>query len=188
MTTRNPGSAPTPRHGVLYHGGVPGLKPGDRITPGHDRLDHGDDGCPICRARRIHGKDRSGTPDSTLHPESVYCTESRLEARLYASLYGHGDVYQVRADDEDDLTPADEGDWAAWRAPALTVVRITDAAVELSAKERRRIARLNDRLDRERGLPNPDPMPRNIPPAMADEWIRRHAIKTLAATEGGRRA
>lgn len=38
---------------VLYHGGVPDLKPGDTIEPGHSRDNYDD--CPICHARREKG-------------------------------------------------------------------------------------------------------------------------------------
>lgn len=76
---------------VLYHGGVPDLKPGDTIEPGHSRDNYDD--CPICRARREKG---ASAIEGTGHPEQVYCTRYRDYAALYASMYGKGDVYQVR--------------------------------------------------------------------------------------------
>lgn len=76
---------------VLYHGGAPDLQPGDYIEPGHSRDNHDD--CPICRARREKGADAI---EGTGHPEQVYCTRYRDYAALYASMYGKGDVYQVR--------------------------------------------------------------------------------------------
>lgn len=87
---------------VLYHGGAPDLQPGDSIEPGHSRDNYDD--CPICRARREKGADAI---EGTGHPEQVYCTRYRDYAALYASMYGKGDVYQVRpvgeleASDED---------------------------------------------------------------------------------------
>ena len=80
---------------VLYHGGVPDLNTGDIIEPGHSR-DNFDD-CPICRARREQGAD--APIDATLHPDQVYCTPDRLYARFHASMYGRGNVYQVRPAD-----------------------------------------------------------------------------------------
>ena len=76
---------------VLYHGGVPDLKPGDIIEPGHSRDNYDD--CPICRARREKGADAI---EGTGHQEQVYCTTMRDYAAEYAAIYGKGDVYQVR--------------------------------------------------------------------------------------------
>ena len=73
---------------VLYHSGVPDLKPGDIIEPGHSRDNYDD--CPICRARREKGV---SAIEGTGHPEQVYCTRYRDYAALYASIYGKGDVY-----------------------------------------------------------------------------------------------
>lgn len=126
---------------VLYHGGVSGLKPGDLIEPGHSRDDQHDD-CPICRGRRELGAD---APEGTRHPENVYCTTDRLYARLYASMVGRGDVYQVE--------------------PVGPLVPSTDEGVTLSMKERRRLARRD---------PDPvNPLPRNATDAMVERWWRR---------------
>jgi hypothetical protein len=76
---------------VLYHGGVPDLKPGDTIEPGHSRDNYDD--CPICRARREKG---ASAIEGTGHPEQVYRTRYRDYAALYASMHGKSDVYQVR--------------------------------------------------------------------------------------------
>ena len=76
---------------VLYHGGVPDLKPGDTIEPGHSRDNYDD--CPICRARREKG---ASAIEGTGHQEQVYCTTMRDYAAEYAAIYGKGDVYQVR--------------------------------------------------------------------------------------------
>lgn len=146
---------------VLYHGGVPGLKPGDLIQPGHSRDGNHDD-CPICRKRREHG---ASAPGGTQHPENVYCTTDRLYAKLYASLYGHGDVYQVEP--VGPLVPTtDEGDpEGSYRCPALRVKRIVDVHVLLTMKERRRFARRD---------PDPmNPLPRHATPALMEQWWNR---------------
>lgn len=146
---------------VLYHGGVPGLRPGDLIEPGHGRDEsHGD--CPMCRMRREMG---AAAPEGTVHPETVYCTESRLYAKSYASLYGRGDVYQVEP--VGPLVPSeDEGDpEGSYRCPALRVKRVVDVHVTLTMKERRRLARES---------PDPlNPLPRNATPEMLDRWWAR---------------
>ena len=146
---------------VLYHGGVPGLKPGDLIQPGHSR-DNSHDDCPICRKRRELG---AAAPEGTQHPETVYATTDRLYAKSYASLYGRGDVYQVEPIGP--LTPTtDEGDPAgSYRCPLLKVKRVVDTRVTLTMKERRRLARRD---------PDPmNPLPPHATPAMIDRWWTR---------------
>ena len=56
----------------LYHGGVPGLKRGDLIVPGHDRKTV--DGCPICEARS-RGETLIDPPSG--HPDRIYVTTVR---------------------------------------------------------------------------------------------------------------
>lgn len=146
---------------VLYHGGIPGLRPGDLIQPGHNR-DHQHDDCPICRKRREQGAD---APEGTQHPETVYCTTNRLYAKTYASLYGRGDVYQVEPIGP--LTPStDEGDpEGSYRCPLLRVKRIVDVRVTLTMKERRRLARQT---------PDPsNPLPLHPTPGMEKRWWHR---------------
>lgn len=149
---------------ILYHGGVPDLEPGDLIEPGHSRDTQHDD-CPICRKRREQG---AAAPEGTQHPENVYCTTNRLYAKLHASLYGRGDVYQVEPLGE--LTPStDEGDpEGSYRCPLLRVKRVVDVHVTLTDKERRRLARQ---------APDPvNPLPRHATPAMEERWwLRRNA-------------
>lgn len=147
---------------ILYHGGAPDLQPGGLIEPGHSR-DRFDD-CPICRIRREQGAD-APIPDATKHPDMVYCTASRLYAKLHASLYGRGDVYQVEPIGH--MEPStDEGDpEGCYRCPALKIIRRVDVHVTLTAKERRRLARQ---------APDPlNPLPRNATPMMVDRWAER---------------
>lgn len=148
---------------VLYHGGAPDLKPGDIIDGGHSRDDRHDD-CPICRRRRELGAE-APSPMGTRHPDMAYCTTSRLYARLYASVYGRGDVYQVEP--LGPLTPTtDEGDpEGSYRCPRLRVKRITDVHVTLTMKERRRIAR--------QSLDPTNPLPCHATPEMLDRWLAR---------------
>lgn len=79
----------TPR---LFHGGVPDLRPGDLIEPGHDRLQH--DGCPWCEAR-ANGEAYLGLDGPALHDDRVYATTNRVYAKMHASLWGRGDLYRV---------------------------------------------------------------------------------------------
>ncbi|MCQ9384402.1 hypothetical protein [Brevibacterium moorei] len=133
-----------------YHGGIPGLKPGDLIEPGHERKQH--DGCPWCEAR-AQGEAFNGMDGPSLHPDRVYASCSRLYARFHASLYGHGDLYRVepigvwRASQEDSMPSI--------TAPAFQVAAVLDRAVELTMTERRRLTREWREADRAAGLTEP---------------------------------
>ena len=74
----------------LWHGGVPGLRPGDLITPGHHRL--GITGCPICAGRDAGNTNQIDPPSR--RPDKIYLTTSREYARFYAAL-SRGDLYRV---------------------------------------------------------------------------------------------
>lgn len=157
---------------ILYHGGVPGLKPGDLIQPGHTRQTMDD--CPICRMREEQGVDAPF--DATHHPDSVYCTPVRLYARYHAGLYGHGDVYQVTP--IGDLTRSSEDTIESYRCGLLRVVRVVEARVELTWKDRRRLDRLWANADRTHGhvASTLDALPRNATPRMINDWQRRQLL------------
>lgn len=119
----------------LFHGGVPGLRAGDMIEPGHAR--HAHDGCAWCAARSELPPERDGLPR---HPDRVYLTPERLYGRYYASLYGRGDLYQVEAVGE--LQRSTEDNMETWTAPAARVLVAVDRAVLLTPGERRRLYRV----------------------------------------------
>lgn len=121
----------TPR---LFHGGVPGLRPGDLIEPGHTRKAH--DGCAWCAARAVLPPTLDGNAG---HADQVYLTPHRMYARYYASLYGRGDLYQVEP--IGDLVRSTEDTVETWRAPAARVLVAVDRAVLLTMSERRRLDR-----------------------------------------------
>lgn len=118
----------------LFHGGVAGLGPGDRITPGfvHRKLH---DRCATCEA---HARGENGPLEPATPTGRVYATTDRQYARYYASKVGLGWLYVVRPDG--DLYPADEGDLApTWWAEAFEVVSVYERAVRLTPRERRRL-------------------------------------------------
>lgn len=121
----------TPR---LFHGGVPGLRPGDLIEPGHTRKAH--DGCAWCASRAALTPQLDGLP---LHEDRVYLTPERSYARYYASLYGRGDLYQVEPIGP--LQRSTEDTVETWTAPAASVIVAVDRAVLLTMGERRRLHR-----------------------------------------------
>jgi hypothetical protein len=118
----------------LFHGGVPGLRAGDLIEPGHERKMH--DGCAWCAARAQLPPSADGL---ALQVDRVYLTPERAYARYYASLYGRGDLYQVEA--VGDLVRSTEDTVETWTAPAARVIVAVDRAVLLTQGERRRLHR-----------------------------------------------
>lgn len=61
---------------TLWHGGVPDLRPGDLIKPGHQRAVV--DGCPYCAARAAGGAYQGIDGPSQRH-NRVYATSNRHE-------------------------------------------------------------------------------------------------------------
>ena len=120
----------------LFHGGVPGLRPGDLIEPGHERRAH--DGCPWCEAR-ARGEAHVGLDGPSEHRDRVYATTNRLYAKYYASLWGRGDLYRV--DPVGTAERSTEDTIESWHAPAFRVVAVLDRAVLLTVSERRRLFR-----------------------------------------------
>lgn len=124
----------------LFHGGVPGLRPGDLIEPGHARRVV--DGCKWCADRATLPATLDGLPE---HDDRVYLTPVRLYGRYYASLYGRGDLYQVEPLGE--LLPSTEDNVETWTAPAARVIAAVDRAVLLTMGERRRTYRMWGKAD-----------------------------------------
>ena len=119
----------------LFHGGPPGLRPGDTIEPpaqGDTR--HLVDGCPTCEARR------AGTPleGDDLTPGLIYVTTDRDYAAIYAHGYPRGAVYQVTTDAP--LTPSADPA-PAWSCSSATVTTVIDPLVQRSPHDLRRLSR-----------------------------------------------
>lgn len=151
---------------VLYHSGVPDLKPGDTIEPGHSRDNHDD--CPICRAR--HEKDAS-TIETAGHPEQVHRTRYRDHAAFHTSTHGKDDVYQARPvgrveDSEEDFN-------GSYRYDRLMAVRAIERHITLTPKHHRKIIRLMQRMP---DSPCINPLPRNTTPETVERYTaREHA-------------
>lgn len=118
----------------LFHGGIPGLRRGDLIEPGHERREH--EGCAWCAARDQLPPALDGR---SLRQDRIYLTPDRMYARFYASLWGRGDLYQVEAVGE--LERSTEDTIEAWTAPAARIIAVMDRAVRLTMSERRRLWR-----------------------------------------------
>jgi len=157
---------------TLYHGGIAGLGPGDRLVPSPP---HVTDGCPVCTARaagrvctvgewRAWVKAQPSSPasdsllkameavadDEPIDPpsevEAVFVTTSKDYATWYAARSGNGDLYQVRPLGPLERQPQDH--FPSWTTPAAEVVKVIRRGVHLSPLERRRIIRLWERADR----------------------------------------
>jgi len=123
---------------VLYHGGAPGFRAGDRITPHETKRC---DGCPICAA----GGDANHLSDR------VFATRLRIYGKYYASKWGRGWLYIVEPEGPLERSVADP--FETYHAAAFRVVAVSERGVELTMSERRRLYRLwkDDDLARGRG-------------------------------------
>lgn len=124
----------------LWHGGAPGLRPGDLIEPRpEDDRRHLVDGCPTCQAMQSHER-----PEHLARPDRIYVTTDRVYASIYAAGYPRGALYRIEA--IGDLEPTGHGpgwDDAApsWAVPAARVISVYDACVVWGPKDVRRIER-----------------------------------------------
>ncbi|MGW3186337.1 NUDIX domain-containing protein [Streptomyces ardesiacus] len=110
--------------GPFFHGGVPGLQPGDKILP--PRL------TGVQRLMRNYFPPQVSviTHPWLMRDDLVFFSPDPDFAALFAGAYPDGAVYEVAPNGPvtlDPDTPAGE----AWRAPSATVVRVTDSVVPL---------------------------------------------------------
>lgn len=101
---------------ALYHGGVPGLFPGDVLLPplvtgARSCADHDPEHC---------------------RPDRVYLTTDREEAAVYAALRGGGDVYEVEPLSELEPDPYDVDTTSSYATRAATVVAVVRRAVPVA--------------------------------------------------------
>ncbi|UQA95718.1 hypothetical protein [Streptomyces halobius] len=140
-------SAPEPRRAVrFFHGGVPGLRPGDLITP---HLPNIVDGCAVCAAKAAGQQPHVpglGTVDPiTARPDRVYITSDREYARFYASKFPRGDLYTVEPVGE--LEASTEDRFPSWTVPAARVRSVYDRYVLLAPRQRRSLLRCWEAAD-----------------------------------------
>lgn len=123
---------------VFYHGGAPGLRVGDVLTP-RPATDsrHLRDGCPICQARAAGAP----LPEDDLDPTLVYVTIQRIYAMLYAGGYPRGGLYRVQP--LGPLLPSpDPPATGSAAVEAALILAVLDPAVRLRPTDLRRILRL----------------------------------------------
>lgn len=118
-----------------FHGGAPGLRPGDIIEPATGTA-HLVDGCPTCEARRRGEPLDTDDNDPTL----VYVTTDRDYARIYAAGYPRGALYVVEPIGE--LVDRSEHDPVpSWGCPSARVASVYDPLVNLTDKQIRQLFR-----------------------------------------------
>lgn len=107
-----------------FHGGPPGLRPGDAILPPSETgvrcsSDYG--------AAGTHRRDR------------VYLTDSLAAATMFAALHpsGRGQVYEVRPDGPLEPDPDCRAEGLSFQCPRATVVRM----FKVRGKDRKRVRR-----------------------------------------------
>ena len=122
---------------ITFHGGVPGLHPGDLITP--QPADHGThllDGCPVCAARAA-GDPLPGDPNDATQ---IYVTGDRDYAKIFANGYPRGALYRVQTLGE--TTPTlDDPEGTSWSCSGARVISVLDPLVRLTPADLRRIMR-----------------------------------------------
>lgn len=124
----------------LFHGGVPGLRPGDLIEPGPP---HVVDGCPICAARAqglsYTVPDLGVVDPPTGRPDRVYITSHRDYGRFHASKYPLGDLYTVQPVGA--VEESTEDFFPTWTAEVAVVTSVVSRAVRLTDQQRRTLLR-----------------------------------------------
>ena len=123
-----------------FHGGIPGLKPGDLITPHAPNVVNG---CGICAAKAAgqqpHVEGLGVVDPLTERTDRVYITTDRDYARFYASKYPRGDLYTVEP--VGDPEPSTEDHFPTWTVPAARVRSVYTRYVQLTPGQRRSLLR-----------------------------------------------
>lgn len=121
----------------LWHGGAPGLRPGDILTGDPARRTNLIDGCPVCEARAAGAP----LPGDDLDPTKVYIASDREYARVYAAGWPRGDLYVVRPIGP--MVPTGDADERpSWAVTAAEVVSVYDRCVTATPKQVRRWLRM----------------------------------------------
>lgn len=118
------GAAFGPPEGPFYHGGVPGLSPGDKILPPR-----------VTGTQRPMEEFLPARVTAATHPwiaraGFVYFTRDWDHAAQFAAAYPDGAVYEVQPDGEISPDPDAPGG-AAWRARSATIIRVDTPLVKL---------------------------------------------------------
>lgn len=103
-----------------FHGGYPGLKPGDQLLPPDE----------TGTAHRLSQHAAAlGAAGHATRTDLVYLTTGRQVARAYAAFYPDGALYQVEANGPLEPDPDCHMPGLSWQCPAATVLTVVDPAV-----------------------------------------------------------
>lgn len=153
-----------------FHGGISGLRPGERVVPAEP---HVEDGCPICEAKKAgractvgeyrrwlrqfgpkaeavlrqlgDASDFEVIDPPRAKSDAVYITASADYATWYAAR-SRGDLYEVAP--VGPVTASTEDHFPSWTCEAATILRVIRREVRLTRTERRRIAHQWKKADR----------------------------------------
>jgi hypothetical protein len=105
---------------VYFHGGYPGLKPGDLILPPDTTgTEH--------RLSAIAAE--HGGPAYSTRTDIVYVTTGRDVARAFAAFYPDGALYRVEPDGELEPDPDCATPGLSWQCPAARIAAVIDPVV-----------------------------------------------------------
>lgn len=110
-----------------FHGGIPGLKPGDKVKP------------PSETGNEILLQYAKHHPDSVQRADRVYLTSSIDAARMFAFAYPYGTVYEVEPDAPTEHDPDCDLVGLSFQCPSATVVRAVRKNVGRTERERAEI-------------------------------------------------
>lgn len=118
---------------TYFHGGYPGLKPGDLIQPPDiTGTEH--------RLSAIAAE--HGGPAYSTRTDVVYVATARDVARAFAALYPDGALYRVEPVGKLEPDPDSGIPGLSWQCPAAEVVAVVDAAVLFRTRRAERWIRM----------------------------------------------
>jgi hypothetical protein len=102
----------------FYHGGVRGLKKGDKILPpsitGNSTL--------LQYSKEIN-------PDCDQRDDKIYITTDKKWARIYAAVIPRGDIYEVIPDGDIENDPDCLKDGLSYQCDSATIKRVLEISV-----------------------------------------------------------
>ncbi|WNI19140.1 hypothetical protein [Actinacidiphila sp. ITFR-21] len=120
---------------AYFHGGIPGLRRGDRILP--------PDATGTEHRLSAHAEELGAFGHAT-RTDVVYLATERQVARAYAAGYPDGALYQVQPDGEVEPDPDCLAPGVAWQCTGATVVAVIDPVVLLRTYTFARFLRMLD--------------------------------------------
>lgn len=120
---------------VYFHGGFPGLRPGDQLLPPDES---GTDHRLSAYAAEL------GAPAHATRTDVVYLTTGRDVARAYAAFYPDGALYRVEpaGELEPDPDPDNSVPGLSWQCPRAVVAAVIDPVVLFRARTPERWLRM----------------------------------------------